>query len=81
MNGAQHYREAERLADAARADVRDADLTSPAGDASLIRAHVALEAAQVHATLALAAATAVPAANAYDGDEDHSRTRGWAGVA
>lgn len=37
--------------------------------------------AQVHATLALAAATAATQATAYDGDEDHARTRGWAGVA
>ena len=40
-----------------------------------------LLAAQVHATLALAAATASSQANAYDGDEDGSRSRGWAGVA
>ena len=42
---------------------------------------LALMAAQVHATLALAAATAAEQATAYDGDEQHQRSRGWAGVA
>lgn len=40
-----------------------------------------LAAAQVHATLALAAATAAQHATAYDGDEYAHRSRGWAGVA
>ena len=37
--------------------------------------------AHVHATLALAAATAAQQATAYDGDETSQRSRGWAGVA
>lgn len=37
--------------------------------------------AQVHATLAVAAATAASQATLWDGDEDHSRSRRWAGVA
>lgn len=40
-----------------------------------------LVAAQVHATLALAAATAADQATQYDGDESGARSRGWAGVA
>lgn len=39
-----------------------------------------LQIAQVHATLALAAATAASQATAYDGDEMHQRSREWAGV-
>lgn len=40
-----------------------------------------LAAAQVHATLALAAATAAHQATQYDGDENGSRSRGWSSVA
>lgn len=53
---ADHYREAQRLTEAARADFRDAG----EGRARVLaesRAHVALAAAQAHATLALAGAT------------------------
>ena len=48
-----------------------------------VDAHVGdlIAAAQVHATLALAAATAAEQATSYDGDETHARSRGWAGVA
>jgi hypothetical protein len=54
MTGPSHYRQAERL-------LADCDIRSAAGDVSAadIMAHVA--AAQVHATLALAAATAFQA--------------------
>lgn len=58
MTGPEHYREAERLI----ADVTDEDGTTPA--AEMYRAGWAAETiaiAQVHATLALAAATAHPA--------------------
>lgn len=88
MNGPEHYREAERLlADVDRlhgagnierlARTGNVDATAAALDAmgNLIAA------AQVHATLALAAATAATQATAYDGDEQHHRSRGWAGVA
>ena len=81
MNGPEHYREAERLlANLADAHDRIAHLDLSGAGFVAIRGQVIAE-AQVHATLALAAATAVPAASAYDGDEDHSRSRGWAGVA
>lgn len=72
MNGPEHYREAERLIERARSD---------AGIADPAAAAMVLMDAQVHATLALAAATAAAQATAYDGDEDGSRSRGWAGVA
>lgn len=72
MAGPEHYKEAaQTLADATNAD-SDAD---PADIALMLRF------AQVHATLALAAATAAAQATAYDGDEHGSRSRGWAGVA
>ena len=73
MNGPQHYREAERLLADAKAR-REKDKYD-------VFADVLVAEAQAHATLALAAATAAEQATAYDGDEDHSRTRGWAGVA
>jgi hypothetical protein len=69
VSGPEHYREAERLL----------NITAATGLPSVRMEQVAL--AQVHATLALAAATAAEQATAYDGDEDSSRTRGWAGVA
>ncbi|HEU5032727.1 MAG TPA: hypothetical protein VFV01_47945 [Spirillospora sp.] len=68
MTGPEHYRVAERLLAAAG--------ETYAGD---LDARIA--AAQVHATLAVAAATAAAQATAYDGDEDGSRSRGWSGVA
>lgn len=68
MTGPEHYREAERL------------LAEAHGGIS-VHADNARAEAQVHATLALAAATASGQATAYDGDEDGSRSRGWAGVA
>ena len=69
MTGPEHYREAERL-------------TALATEGLPAPQHAAVVAeAQVHATLALAAATAYPAVHAYTGDEDGSVSRGWAGVA
>lgn len=68
MNGPEHYREAERrLAQAHEVEGEFADYL--------------MAKAQVHATLALAAATAATQATAYDGDEYSARSRGWAGVA
>lgn len=64
MTGPEYYRESERLL--AQADRN-------------VNANYALAAAQVHATLALAAATAYPAARDYYGDESHAM-RAWAGV-
>lgn len=70
MSGPEHYREAERL------------LSIPGlGSGDDPRDAIIVAEAQVHATLALAAATAAGQATAYDGDEAHSRSRGWAGVA
>lgn len=61
MNGPQHYAEAERLTAAARADFREANPDAPTAYLlAMERARVAMDAAQVHATLALAAAVALP---------------------
>ena len=70
MNGPEHYREAERLLAAATLD----------GGTPTAWAAARLAAAQAHATLALAAATAAGLATTYDGDELFERSRGWAGV-
>lgn len=72
MNGPEHYAEAEHLLNHAEENALE---HSPEWYAN------AVAAAQVHATLALAAATAAGQATAYDGDERHERSRGWAGVA
>ena len=68
MTGPQHYREAERLAVVAYG----LDGEAAANMAAL---------AQVHATLALAAATAYPAVRDYWGEPDPNTSREWAGVA
>ena len=62
MTGPEHYREAERLLEQAEIDSRD-PMRKYAEDANLIGA------AQAHATLALAAATAYPAVRDWAGDE------------
>lgn len=72
MTGPDHYREAERVLDHAE---EQAAANSDAWYANAVLA------AQVHATLALAAAVAAEQATAYDGDETHARSRGWAFVA
>jgi hypothetical protein len=72
MTGPEHYKEAERLLPLAH-DLAD--------QGHQVRADFIVARAQVHATLALAAATAAAQATAYDGDEHSSRARGWAGVA
>lgn len=54
MTGPEHYREAERLLEQAEIDARD-PMRKYAEDANVIAA------AQVHATLALVAATVEPA--------------------
>lgn len=71
MNGPEHYRRAEQLEQLA---VQQWEKGQPLWQ-------LTMQQAQVHATLALAAATAANQATAYDGDEHHSRSRGWAGVA
>lgn len=76
MRGPDHYREAERLLGVAEQRVSE-NWPAESGE------HKAdiLAAAQVHATLALAAATAAEQATRYDGDELGARSRGWGGVA
>lgn len=73
MTGPEHYREAERL-------ISEAVSWDPAEHRARADA-VVITVAQVHATLALAAATAAHQATIYDGDEGYSRSRGWATVA
>ncbi|NUQ89598.1 MAG: hypothetical protein HOQ43_14210 [Glycomyces artemisiae] len=75
MNGPEHYAEAERLL--AEAHVPPAQRAKK----GWLTSDELVMAAGVHATLALAAATAAGQATAYDGDEHGSRSRGWAGVA
>lgn len=63
MNGPQHYREAERLAKCAENNMgEDADAEAFARGMALI--------AQAHATLALAAATAMGGTSAHWRDRD-----------
>ena len=83
MNGPEHYREAERLLDIAQSEMERYGYTSDQQEEAyhLQQATWAQQRAQVHATLALAAATAAQQATAYDGDEHGTRSRGWAGVA
>jgi hypothetical protein len=71
MTGPEHYRKAETILQQGK----------DAAEQGVAVQQAFFQAAQVHATLALAAATAAGQATAYDGDEDHSRSRGWAGVA
>lgn len=73
MNGPEHYRDAEYLLNKLPAEDGGRN-----PDTGLTRAET-LAAAQVHATLALAAASALPAAIMYYGDESHA-VREWAGV-
>jgi len=69
MTGPEHYGAAEDLLARAAGDTTSGE--DYTGDE--------LAAAQVHATLALAAATARPAVRNYWGDED-TTDREWAGV-
>lgn len=81
MTGPEHYREAERLLGTIPTAQEHAKHTNASAENLIaVMAQIAAE-AQVHATLALAAATAAGQATAYDGDETNARSRGWAGVA
>lgn len=73
MNGPQHYAEAERLA---------GSITHPdAGKMTLDEHKISLAAAQVHATLALAAAMAEPIVQAWTGGEGSGPVqRAWTQV-
>ncbi len=64
MTGPEHYRESERLL----ASTQGSDGEVASDDATLAIS-TTLAAAQVHATLALAAATALPTIIAYRGDQ------------
>ena len=75
LTGPGHYRESERLL----ASTQGSDGEVASDDVTLAISNT-LAAAQVHATLALAAATAYPAVRDYYG-EDTDTSRGWAGVA
>ena len=74
MNGPDNYVEAGRL-------LVDVERTPDQYGEAAEYCRQQLAAAQVHATLALAAATAYPAVRDYWGDEDLDTPREWAGVA
>lgn len=82
MNGHKHYRAAEKLLSAA--SFQNADGTPATSDGQLVDpvAHASLVArAQVHATLALAAAQAMPTVASFCGDStritDWGAAIGW----
>ena len=74
MNGPDNYVEAERL-------LADVERTPDQYGEAAEYCRQQLAAAQVHATLALAAATAYRAVCDYWTDEDLDTSREWAGVA
>jgi len=79
MTGPEHYREAERLllsCQITSADENDAAVY-PAVEDGMHTTTNALAAAHVHAMLALAAATAEPIAQAYDGPDDITIPMAW----
>lgn len=78
MTGPEHYREAERLLiDSVNVSLSDAGRDHyEASDGASDYDYSYLLAAQVHATLALAAAAAYPAIRDYCGDES-SDSREW----
>lgn len=81
MKGPEHYREAERLIGGLKELAEHAEQVQPSGEAYAAAVSQILATAQVHATLALAAAIAYPAVKDYTGDEDGSVSRSWADVA
>ena len=76
MNGPEHYREAERLLRDASCLGERGNRYYPEGDGQ----SSAIAAAQVHATLALAAATAGPFVEVSVGEAFSEDMRGWAVV-
>lgn len=82
MTGPEHYREAERLLDAATSAPERVHAAKPhaSGEVVLTMIGNLLAEAQVHATLALAAATSYQAERDYLGDESTS-ARAWTAVA
>lgn len=80
MTGPEHYLEAERLVAETEAAIREGAAKGAVHlDAALEVSPSALAAAQVHATLALAAATAYAAVKDYCGDESRD-PREWSAV-
>lgn len=82
--GPEHYCEAERLADCYKAALADAEqIPFDTNDGWRRRmlaedhARALLSKASIHATLALAAASAEPIAQAYDGPEDTAIALAW----
>lgn len=79
MNGPQHYAEAERLLREAGATIRERAATSgPGREALRALASAGLAAAQVHATLAVVAATVGNAEQDFDKVDEH--VTAWAQV-
>ena len=74
LNGPDNYREAQRL-------LGEVETTPDQYGEAAEYARQQLAAAQVHATLALAAATAYRAVCDYCSDEDLDTSRDWAAVA
>ncbi len=74
MNGPDNYREAHRL-------LGEVETTPDQYGEAAEYTRQQLAAAQVHATLALAAATAYRAVCDYCSDEDLDTSRDWAAVA
>ena len=74
MNGPDHYRESERR-------LSEVEKTPDQYGEAAEYCRQQLAAAQVHATLALAAATAYRAVCDYWSDEDLDTSREWAAVA
>lgn len=81
MTGPEHYRKAESLVAQAAEVVATANRQCASLPTTMAAHNMLTAEAQVHATLALAAAAAYPAVKDYTGDEDGSVSRGWAGVA
>jgi hypothetical protein len=87
-SGPEHYREAEQLLaafattmSAVNARLVEKRTGANAGERQAIGlAKLLLDQAQVHATLAQAAATAYPAILAYTGDELGAESRAWTNV-
>lgn len=83
MNGPEHYQEADRIlredipsaVDLAQGIILRGDMQAIGAASTMLQA--LLDKAQVHATLAQAAATALSACEAYYGDESKA-VRAWA---
>ena len=77
MNGPKHYREAERLLAGAQGMADTGNGISLRNGREVAATEVCLRLAQVHATLALAAATAYPATRDWDGESRATDAFAW----